>query len=449
MSLRPWSPRQPPKDALTLYTQTLTFQIETRVIPFIKMLCLSEQVTIWKRLSNGLVIPNYFLIDDGKVLTFILQLNRSIIEEQFENKSELVYSEQMDVFEDQTVVKKQTPVSKIISNLKLIKPTFSAFNTTSSRFLILATESKIMSMEYKFCGLKLDRKTCNQDMFPYCVWSEDRMKCSDVYEELELSERRNSSFHGLPSIVRKITSGDLLKAINIGPPSSILSIPYSDSIGSSNIYQLDTNKIVFSLSFGSFFAIFFLCSVVCCLVFYVLVKIVVKKCRGDKSKASRIDKIRLLTEKYLVLLRSRFSDFKQVKKQEKPAGDDSGHASSSYATSSTDFSNPSSNTSSPNSSSSLTKLSSISAINLNQMDPRYVIVEGHQSSISTMPRRFQDYDAAEYYMTRKPANLSFNTNHQRFKTPNYPYPIRGVLNQTRAPPVSQPLNPASLNKFYI
>lgn len=108
-------------------------------------------------------------------------------------KPQVVYSEQLDLFEKSGKLKFNTTKTSIdsapvdedeqpnefvwneasrIMNLKYWR------NESAESHLIVLTQNRVVSFPWRFCELKLDARKCNNSLYPYCVWFNGR--CSDI-----------------------------------------------------------------------------------------------------------------------------------------------------------------------------------------------------------------------------------------------------------------------------
>lgn len=113
------------------------------------------------------------------------------------NKPRLVYSEQMSLFGADSFIKPQASPSSqsegegaaesssaeasvSIMNLKHWRSSSSSNQTsdTNSSHLIVVTPTRVVSLPWRFCELKLEAAKCNNSLYPYCVWYNGR--CSSV-----------------------------------------------------------------------------------------------------------------------------------------------------------------------------------------------------------------------------------------------------------------------------
>ncbi|CAF0729646.1 unnamed protein product [Brachionus calyciflorus] len=116
--------------------------------------------------------------DNGRVLNFVLKDN------------ELVYSEELEIFKKNLINFK---FSQVPNELKFIPSHFSnenkneikssrisnikLFKKESKNFIIIMTQNKLFSIKADFCNQKILRRTCDQNLYPYCQWSERHSKC--------------------------------------------------------------------------------------------------------------------------------------------------------------------------------------------------------------------------------------------------------------------------------
>jgi hypothetical protein len=370
-----------------------------------------------------------------------------VIQQNSESGLGLKYSEEL------TVLDSKTSPSQI-KNVKLYKPV----DEKAKSYLILMTESKAIAINADFCGLKTSRKACDASIYPYCSWSTKQNKClslSEYKSELDRIVHMSKQTTGMYSSLRKIDSKSTMQSLSaqneVLTPSAVV-LPTRANV----FYQLDENKIVFSMSFNSFFVLFVLISVLFCVLFVVLVKVFVRKSRTftledteSDSSETKISKLEYSRHKYLNRLKKLWSAFKNSKNEEEKSSGKSTTCSISseqcdHETVPSSMISTTSPSSTGSDSSSLTKLSSVSNNQqfLSQHSRRIFANPTSQSVICTHPKttlmpvaiKFKDYDSAEYYLPKKTNNNYVQRPSQFLMSNN-----------------STPLDPNNLNanKFYL
>lgn len=125
-------------------------------------------------------------LDNGKVLVLSVRPN-------LETKPEVVYSEQLSLFDDRgNLVFNATNTSVRTNNEEKsstnetesgrkefeFEPSRSIMSLkywrNDTSHLIAMTQQKVISLPWRFCELKLDASKCNNSLYPYCVWFNGR-----------------------------------------------------------------------------------------------------------------------------------------------------------------------------------------------------------------------------------------------------------------------------------
>jgi hypothetical protein len=321
-----------------------------------------------------------------------------------------------------TVIKN---VRTAIKNLKLINSS-----------LILITQNKIISIPNKFCSLKLDEKKCNQTFYPLCKWSIIHNQCLDIkyVDERESSTLNNSNQR---SLSLETPLGDM-RFVN-----RILS--NEASLNTEKMYEIDSNKIIVSIDFHMFMAMFILLTIICFLIILIMSRIIYLKCFAvsvsHEKKMLKINKNIAFNEKnvfknfkhnfckYLAGFKSFFAKKSQNNHLEET------ESSSSDSTASSSNNSPKYSITSD----SLTKLSSICTVKKNYEQAK-----------------FRDYDSSEYYTTIRHLQLLkqnelLNTSTSMQSSSSATFHNSSNLSVSTNTRASNPkhLNPNSLLRYYL
>ena len=173
--------------------------------------------------------------DNGKVLKFVVQSDRENL-----TKSKLVFSEKLNILEENSTSEKE------IMNLKVFEKSH----------LIMITQNKVLSVPIDHFCSNMSKATCNNQANPYCDWSET--KCF-YYRNI-----KNSA----PTLVKKmIQKGDLNDSTNLLPTflsnkTQTIQMLYSkklqnDETINGKLYKVKNNEITISMNLILFLTLIF------------------------------------------------------------------------------------------------------------------------------------------------------------------------------------------------
>jgi hypothetical protein len=129
------------------------------------------------------------------VLTFVIEPNIAAFESTTLRKSgTVIYSEDLNVFDDSN--NNHTKYS--IHNIKLIGKDlhFKSLNHTKlnlNRTLLLVTQNKVITLPASYCQLKFSRDKCNNYLYPYCIWVDQKCQSYDINFNYQISDYSLSS----------------------------------------------------------------------------------------------------------------------------------------------------------------------------------------------------------------------------------------------------------------
>lgn len=182
--------------------------------------------------------------DNGKVLSFVIQTQS--------NTPTLVHSEEINVL---SPVKTKLNQNALV-NIKLYK-------RNEQKTLILMTRNKLISMPASYCKQKLNVSQCDNQIYPYCVWSNKSSKCIE-YTSSFVNEMHVASASRIQNLTKTVNTSLFDSTRKIQEPNRYTSVPLDSSKDNLLVEEEDINvrvnaakEIQFTLDLGTLICLAF------------------------------------------------------------------------------------------------------------------------------------------------------------------------------------------------
>lgn len=315
--------------------------------------------------------------------------------------------------------------STAILNLNIYKD-----QVENNSFLIAITQNKIISLPGEFCSKKIDSKTCNNTIYPYCFWSAQLAKCFSIFSNLDNESNLEVSSLNITTEPLSLVKSFLDEQKTIVSKNDTIPLEILTDIQSYTSYIIKKHDITISINL--YFLLFiltlflFVSLILCIFLFFKIYSKLISKNNNSSIKKPSTD---LKSDFYNIskkfAFREKFLEFLKLNKNQKnlkienPVSYSSSQQSSPFQGSSL--------VSYSSSSSKSTKSSTFSNLNPNESsaDPRYVCLNQNsknklcnlniadlENQIELCKTKFQDYDSSEYYSLKRKRDLKSLTNSQ-------------------------------------
>lgn len=181
--------------------------------------------------------------DSGKVLSFVIQTQS--------NTPTLVHSEEINIL---SPVKTKVNQNALF-NIKLYK-------RNEQKTLILMTRNKLISIPASYCKQKLNMIQCDNQIYPYCVWSNKSSKCIE-YTSSFVNETHVASASRIQNLTKTVSTSLFDSTSKIQEQNRYTSVPLV-SIDNLLVEEEDINvrvnaakEIQFTLDLGTLICLAF------------------------------------------------------------------------------------------------------------------------------------------------------------------------------------------------